>query len=47
MTRGTQCAGIENMFVFGVDAKDINRLREERKDFKVGLVVIVTRLSPL
>ena len=28
-------AGKENMFVFGVDAKDIGRLREERKNFKV------------
>jgi starch phosphorylase len=26
--------GVENMFVFGVAAADINRLREERKDFK-------------
>ncbi len=28
-------AGKENMFVFGVDANDIGRLREERKNFKV------------
>ena len=27
-------AGKENMFVFGVDAEDVPRLREERKDFK-------------
>ena len=26
--------GIENLFTFGVDAADISRLREERKDFK-------------
>ena len=26
--------GVENMFVFGVDAEDIPRLRKERKDFK-------------
>ncbi|KAL0026522.1 hypothetical protein WJX77_004605 [Trebouxia sp. C0004] len=26
--------GKENLFVFGVDAKDVPRLREERKDFK-------------
>lgn len=26
--------GAENLFVFGVDAADIGRLREERKDFK-------------
>jgi len=26
--------GVENLFVFGVDAADINRLRKERKDFK-------------
>ncbi|KAK9849013.1 hypothetical protein WJX84_009521 [Apatococcus fuscideae] len=30
-----QESGKENMFVFGVDAKDIGRLREERKNFKV------------
>lgn len=27
-------SGVENLFIFGVDAKDINRLRKERKDFK-------------
>lgn len=26
--------GKENLFVFGVDAEDVPRLREERKDFK-------------
>lgn len=26
--------GVENLFTFGVDAADISRLREERKDFK-------------
>jgi len=26
--------GVENLFVFGVDAEDVTRLREERKDFK-------------
>lgn len=32
---GLDCgAGKENMFVFGVDAEDVPRLREERKDFK-------------
>ena len=29
-------AGKENMFVFGVDANDIDRLRKERKNFKVN-----------
>ena len=28
------CAGKENMFVFGVDAEDVPRLREERANFK-------------
>ena len=28
--------GRENMFIFGFDAKDLNRLRKERADFKVG-----------
>ncbi len=28
--------GRENMFIFGFDAKDLNRLRRERADFKVG-----------
>lgn len=27
--------GRENMFIFGFDAKDLNRLRKERADFKV------------
>ncbi len=27
-------SGRENMFVFGVDADDIGRLRKERKNFK-------------
>lgn len=27
--------GRENMFIFGFDAKDLNRLRRERADFKV------------
>ena len=25
---------MENLFTFGVDAQDVDRLREERKDFK-------------
>ena len=29
-----QEVGKENLFVFGVDAKDVPRLREERKNFK-------------
>ena len=29
-----QAAGKENLFVFGVDAQDVPRLREERKNFK-------------
>ena len=28
-----ECAGAENLFIFGVDAEDVPRLREERKDF--------------
>ena len=26
--------GVENLFIFGVDAEDVPRLREERKDFQ-------------
>ena len=29
-----QEAGKENLFTFGVDAQDVDRLRKERKDFK-------------
>ena len=29
-----QSVGKENLFVFGVDAADVPRLREERKNFK-------------
>jgi hypothetical protein len=32
--RGLQESGKENLFIFGVDANDITRLRAERKDFK-------------
>ena len=31
---GLQEVGKENLFVFGVDADDVPRLREERKNFK-------------
>lgn len=31
---GLQESGKENLFIFGVDANDIARLRAERKDFK-------------
>ncbi len=32
--------GKENMFIFGFDAKDLNRLRKERADFKVRQTAI-------
>ena len=30
-----ESVGKENVFVFGFDAEDLNRLRKERADFKV------------
>jgi hypothetical protein len=34
--------GRENMFIFGFDAKDLNRLREERADFKVSPLALTS-----
>lgn len=31
-------AGNENMFIFGVDAEDVPRLRKERANFKVSIL---------
>ena len=38
-------AGKENMFVFGVDADDIDQLRRDRKDFKVTQLEKPCRIS--
>jgi Carbohydrate phosphorylase len=35
--------GPENLFIFGVDAADVPRLRKERADFKVGALSFALR----